>query len=164
MTRSQVETRSRTTRVRRNSAWGVRWGLTLAVVHAHGRTAAVLCLLFLTGCPERTAVWVAPGSTAKSLHFQIANKRGGTTAVGVASFSVARCTASSDGGVESTVWALDNVGSENPMLIKYGEAPTGFRTVTPARPLRPGCYSIHLSGSQRAQFEIAVDDSVREME
>jgi hypothetical protein len=119
-----------------------------------------LCLL--TAGPEKNAVSLESGSSANNLAIHVADKRGGSKAVNVGLFRIVSCRVRQDAPADSAMWAINNIGSGKPMLITYGQAPLGFRTVTKPKPLVSGCYRAEISGRDRLRFEIRSDGSVIE--
>lgn len=125
---------------------------------------AFASLLLLSACPGRTAVWVIDGSTASHLEFGIANRRNGGRPVKVGVLRVGYCHAP-DYGADGAVWIIGEDSLREPLVtrVTYGQAPLGYRSAVGPEPLRPGCYSVTVSGMGRVRFEVDSSGSVREV-
>lgn len=125
---------------------------------------SVLTMLFtvsLTGCPQRTAVWVRVDSTASNLVLQFGRERGipGGAAIGV--IRVYRCDGPATG--DGASWVVGPVGGTNDVTqIRYGETPPGFSSDQGPLPLTPGCYKVDVSGTGKTAF--VVDSSGKVIE
>jgi hypothetical protein len=128
---------------------------------------ALTAILALTACPQKTAVWVAPESTAHRLRFLIADRRGGTKRVAIGVFRVDRCGASPQGATAPPMWGAGGIaGTDTVSVIQYGVMPSGFAKLRgqadTALTLLPGCYEAEISGTGRATFDVSADGRVRE--
>jgi hypothetical protein len=123
-----------------------------------------LSIGLLSGCPQRSEVWIAPGSSANNLVLVVAHTKGGDKPVSIGYFRIVRCELPVDVRSDSASWDLDNVGSGHPILFIYGKPPMGFRTISGPKALIPGCYRVVLSGNARFKFEVRPDGSVAAIE
>lgn len=133
-----------------------------------GKGAVLLCAVLLpalAGCPERTAVWVLPGSTGSHLEFGIASNRDGTSAVLIDVLRVNACD-SAGYGFTGASWVLSRASDVNPppTRVTYGQTPLGFRSEQGPRPLAVGCYDVAVSGTGRERFQVRTDGAVVEVQ
>lgn len=122
-------------------------------------------VLMVSGCPQESAVWLAPGSTATHLVFMIGRDRGdedGSTSV--TTFDVTTCS-DPDRTYANRYWGIERGGNDLPLhVVQYGIVPKGFGQHHPALPLTPGCYRVRLSGTGRLKFNVSRDGSVAEVQ
>jgi hypothetical protein len=125
------------------------------------RVASLVLLLALAGCPQRTAVWIEPGSTASHLTFRVANRPGGSGHVAVAGLRVDPCAAAPDYRSPGA-WVISGMmgTSDSTHRVTYGIVPAGFEEAHPADSLVPGCYRVTISGTGRAWFIVSEDGRV----
>ena len=137
---------------------GCWWGQS----RAFARSAMLACgALVVLGCPQRTAVWLADGSTARRLVFRLSDERDGSRAVAVGGVRVDRCDREPTG--EGAEWLVGpRNGTEPTRELTYGVAPPGWETDQGPRPLTPGCYQVTTSGTGRATFDVAPDGRATE--
>lgn len=111
----------------------------------------VLAMVCLTACPQRTAIWLAPGSTRDSLRFLISDRRGGEKVIRPAILRFEPCHASN-----LPVWVIwDSLGASTPVReIVYGTRPPHFGENEPAKPLAAGCYRVGITGTGWVEFKI----------
>jgi hypothetical protein len=127
----------------------------------------VLLVAALAACPQRTAVWVEPGSTVERLRFQVAERRGGTEPLDIGLFRVDRCGAWAEAGERPTpMWGA---GTSRPLsVIEYGVMPPGAMPLIgqadTALTLIPGCYEAMISGTGHTVFDVTADGHVIERE
>src|SRR5262245_51414128 len=109
-------------------------------------------LLFVAGCPQKSAVWIGANSNASHLVFRLATRRNGTKAPMTSNFTVRSCENSS-----KRYWTVSIIdGSGHLDSIVYGQRPPGFAVDHGPTTLEPGCYRASSSG---ATVEFAVDSS-----
>ena len=122
--------------------------------------ALTVAALFLTACPQRTAIWLKPGSTRDSLRFIISDKRGGERILAFGGLRVEPCEASN-----RPVWVIwDSLGAWTRVReVLYGEAPEHFVEDAPAVPLEPGCYLASILGIGRIEFKVTSAGGVSEV-
>jgi hypothetical protein len=120
----------------------------------------LLMALGLCGCPKETSVWLAPGATSQQIEFILGESRGEQKPIGIAVLRVDRC---SEGGAGANVWLIeaDEQAPEVASVI-YGRVPQGFRQREQASPIRPGCYSVAISGAGRMTFTVDSAGGVQE--
>ena len=132
------------------------------MVKKRGLFALLLPLtVSLVGCPERSAVWVEPGSTANHLVIGIGETAHGPPSANLYGLTVVRC------GDESrlpgsAIWAIARVSESSvPTSILYGSTPPGFETRVPAQGLTTGCYRVQDSGSGSVSIDVDASGAVR---
>jgi len=111
-------------------------------------------------CPQRTAVWVEPGSSQNHLVLRIADRVGGKGRIALAGLRVDRC---GDSNVGTTgPWIIHGMGgtSDSTVQVVYGEVPAGFEETHPAEPLASGCYEVTISGNGRTRFDVLDDGTI----
>jgi hypothetical protein len=125
----------------------------------------LLPALATLGCPQRTAVWVIPGSTTSSLEFGISDGRGSSKGIEFGYLRVNPC-AGSDFGPSGATWLLAENGVAPAYVnrVRYGVTPLGYRSEQGPVPLQPGCYRASTRGSHveflvRSDGTIAADNS-----
>jgi hypothetical protein len=110
------------------------------------RLAVPIFLLALAACPQRTAVWIAEGSTARDLTLVFGEKEGRERRM--SSFvRVDRCGAWHR---DSAMWIL----SIDTSRVTYGVPGPGTSQQAEARPLTPGCYQASMSGTGSVGFTV----------
>ena len=114
-------------------------------------------------CPQRTAIWVMPGSSAEHLVFGVSDEIGGAQSVDFTLLHVYRCDGQSMGPA-GTVWMVEPVRNRSPYptRIAYGETPEGYRTSAGPVPLTAGCYYARIVGTGQTKFLVREDGSVVE--
>lgn len=126
------------------------------------RAVAIAGCVMLVGCPEKSAIWIEPGSTADHLVFGVGRSRHGPPPKNLHGISVVPCGKESQ-LPSSAVWTLArSADSAVPRRITYGEAPPGFVSRRQAEALRPGCYRAEDSGSGQIEFTVNSDGTVIE--
>ena len=123
-------------------------------------------LLALTGCPERTAIWIEPGSTASHLVFRISDVRGGDKPIQVGIFRVDRFDQVSDR--YDLYWGYGAVASpSSSMSVSYGVMPIGAEPLiggpSKAPELEEGCYLAYISGTGQTVFVVDAENRVLEL-
>ena len=116
--------------------------------------------VFLLGCPQRTAVWLEPGSSRSTLAFVISNRRGNTNGIGIEGLRVDRCDANVDAPPQWMI--VGTYGTASAHRIRYGQLPEGFSTARQPEALSTGCYRVTISGTGRLRFDVRSDGSVVE--
>ncbi len=117
------------------------------------RGIAASFALFLTACPQKTAVWVEEGSTAGHLVLGIGSRRGHPGDADIGVVRVYRCDRTSDGPGAS--WLVGPMGrTEQIKRLVYGETPSGFSSEQGPEPLTPGCYKVATSGTGTTGFTV----------
>jgi hypothetical protein len=131
---------------------------------------ALLCagLVVLSGCPQQTALWIEPGSTAEHLVFGISNVRGGTTAIQITVLRIDRWDVQSGGYLLH--WGYGAGGGIVPdgsTRIMYGVMPGDAEPLegapAEAPPLQEGCYLAYDTGTGRAVFLVDAAGRVFEL-
>ncbi len=119
------------------------------------------CSLSVVGCPQRSAVWVEPGSTASHLVIGIGEAEHGRPPANLYGLAVVRCGDESR-LPNSAIWSIARVG-EGPVpgRVIYGSTPSGFETRVSPQALTPGCYRVQDSGSGRMTIQIDSNGSVQ---
>lgn len=131
------------------------------------RAAIVGAILFsaltVLACPQRTAIWVLPGSNQDHLEFGISDRRNGERAVVVDFLRISSCDAPSYGST-AAVWLLDRTDDipPPPTRIVYGQAPIGFRSEYGPAALVAGCYRAAVPGTGATRFIVHEDGTVSE--
>ena len=124
----------------------------------------------LVGCPQNTAIWVAPGSTADSLVLVRGYKRHKEQSFAFGGLRVWSCAKGDyqDGLVWEFEVARDSVPGNPipgfPSRIRYGEVPRGYAETIPARRLDPGCYGAQAGGLGRVAFRVDSTGAVSELD
>jgi hypothetical protein len=124
-------------------------------------SAALILFVGITACPQKTAVWIEPGSTVKHLVFNVGPKRGRTGLKGLGYLRIYPCGGPTAGPGATWVAGVD-YGSGVVHQVLYGQVPPGF-TASEAQPLEPGCYMAAISGTGRTRFEVRPDGDVIEI-
>ena len=140
---------------------GLLWpAMTNFVLRFHYRCAIVLAICLVSACPQRTEIWVAPGSKRVGLTFALGVDKGRRKTVALGMFAVSRCTLAEDdsGSVLWRILADDRARMVD--SIAYGKAPNGFRATVAPSPLAEGCYIAQTSGTGRMRFRVASDGNV----
>lgn len=110
------------------------------------RIAVPILLLALAGCPQRTAVWIAEGSTARELTLVFGKKEGRERRIQVF-VRVDRC---GPWHRDSALWMVDIDTSR----VTYGVPGPGVHQHMEAQPLAPGCYEVMTTGTGGAIFTV----------
>jgi hypothetical protein len=115
--------------------------------------SALLAVLVLAGCRERTAIWVEPGSTAEHLTFVVGPEEGEEARL-AALLRVYEC-----GNPGRRFYTGDAywIASIDTSRVLYGASTWTVRPQIPARPLTPGCY--HASTDGGAEVAFVVDEA-----
>jgi hypothetical protein len=122
---------------------------------------AIALMPLLAACPQRTAVWVEPGSTAAHLTIGVGKKRGQPGGADIGVVRVYRCDGAATG--EGAMWAVGpSSGTGDVRQIVYGQTPAGFVSNQGPQPLTPGCYRIDVSGTGKTEFQVGNDGTVTE--
>lgn len=117
--------------------------------------AALLSMSFLAACPQPTAVWIEPGSTAEDLTFVLGTERGDEELLQTP-LQVLACDAPS---YNDPLWFADVDASR----VVYGRSSPGVESGMDARPLGPGCYQVDITGAGGVRFQVGEGGSVREL-
>ena len=124
------------------------------------RLAVPILLLALTACPQETAVWIAPGSTASDLTFLFGRDQGRERRISIF-VRVDRCDRIAQGGHGGeSMWMVQIDTSR----ITYGETGPGAWAESPARPLTPGCYHVMMSGTGGLVFSVGPNGAITELD
>ena len=116
------------------------------------RTKAVLAvfLLSLAACPQETAVWIAPGSTARDLTLVFGRNAGRERRISTF-VRIDRCGEVERGGHGGgSMWMV----SVDTSRITYGHTGPAAVEEMKARPLGPGCYYVLTTGTGDMAFTI----------
>lgn len=124
------------------------------------RIGLPVLLLLLTACPQETAVWVAPGSTARNLTFVLGHKPGRERRIS-AFLRVERCGDYARYGYNREAMWLVQVDTSR---VTYGQPGPAAREDMQARPLVPGCYHAHVSGTGQTAFTVDSAGAVTELD
>lgn len=118
------------------------------------KPAAILIpAALLVACPQRTAIWIEPGSTINHLVFRMGAEYGQPGGAQFGAIRVYRCDAPDSG--PGADWVVGPVGGTAPITaLVYGEVPSGFISDQGPMPLRPGCYRVGGSGTGSTSFDI----------
>ena len=117
------------------------------------------CIL-LTGCPQKTAVWLAPKSAANALTLRFGEERGKLQSVAVGSVQVYRCADQQSATSAEKMWAVRAIDTAKSIdHVEYGIAPVGYHVDEGPRRLEPGCYVVQISGTGRTRFRINPDNT-----
>jgi hypothetical protein len=120
-------------------------------------------LMLTTGCPQRVATWIAPGSTPQDLVFLLGAKHGRQSDIATWRVSVYACSDSTPNRLGRAMWDANRVGADRAALLNsvhYGNPPTGFQTLVSAQPLVPGCYVAAVG--QEIRFIVLPDGSIHD--
>lgn len=112
----------------------------------HRRYPLPLLLIALAACPQKTAVWIADGSTARELTLVFGEKEGRERRMS----SFVRVDRCGPWDRDSAMWMV----SVDTSRVTYGVPGPGTHQEAEARPLRPGCYYAHMSGTGSVAFRI----------
>lgn len=131
------------------------------------RTAAIGCALALglgclAGCPNRTAVWIRPNSTAAHLEFVFGRETGHQARIRFYSLRIQGCGSPSPTDT-TTFWMIGEPATGKPSYpssVEYGVVPAGFEEMVSSAPLRPGCYMARTGGSGSVRFVVAADGGI----
>lgn len=135
----------------------------------HEAALAAAILTALTGCPEATAIWLAPDADVSRAVFVLGPDRARSRPIDLGMLRVDTCEAVSGGGypdAAQALWFLEAV-EEAPAVerLVYGEVPSGMSEVRAARQLeRGGCYVVTLTGSGHLRFTVDADGRLEELE
>ena len=125
-------------------------------------------VLGTTACPQRTAIWIEPGSTAANLVFHVAHGLRDPEGRINPFVEVWPCTAfehmSLDDSIDHRVWAATAQADTPVRLIRYGDvSPAVQRIETPGpapRELAAGCWVASTEGTGYVTFQVHHDGSV----
>ena len=120
------------------------------------RCAVPILLLALAGCPQKSAVWIEPGSTARELTLVFGEKKGRERRMS----SFVRVDRCGPWARDSAMWLV----SIDTSRVTYGVPGPGARAEREARPLVPGCYYAHMSGTGSVAFRIDSLGAVTELD
>ena len=129
------------------------------------RTVGLVALLpAAAACPQRTAVWIAPGATRADLTFVLGRERGQEAPVALGSVVVYACADSIGGPAEARAMWYTRVPdrAREVSRVRYGGTLPGFTVPVGARPLTPGCYIAEISGTGVTRFQVRADDGAVE--
>jgi hypothetical protein len=135
--------------------------MSLLQTQAARRALAVAGVVLVTGCPQKVAMWIAPGSSSQNLVFLLGSERGRPSDVAEWRISVWACSDSTPNRLGRMMWEANVFGADRAALVhsvRYGEAPRGFKTVISAQPLVPGCYVAAVG--QAIRFFVQPDGSI----
>jgi hypothetical protein len=130
------------------------------------RALMVLSIVGLTACPQETAVWIPPGSTAGNLTVHFGRDHGRNREVALGVVRVHKCADSIGAGGRAAdagaMWVLYATDRRAPMVskVRYGEALPGFRSTVGPVSLIPGCYFVQISGTGVTRFRVASNGTV----
>jgi hypothetical protein len=131
---------------------------------------ALLCagLVVLSGCPQQTALWVEPGSTAERLVFGVSRVRGGSEPIQITLLRIDRFEVES--GEYVLHWGYGAGGGivpEGALRIVYGDMPVDAEPLMGAALEAPrlveGCYLAYDSGTGRSVFVVDAAGRVLEL-
>lgn len=104
------------------------------------RSGLVTAAVILTGCPERTAVWLEEGQSIGDATFVLGRSSGSQASIPLRMARVDRCedlVGPSFPPADQAVWAV--LADEDPPLLsslRFGELPEGLREIAPPLHLR----------------------------
>ena len=137
----------------------------------HVPTKRTLVLLFasltvLTGCPQETAIWLAPGATVSAPEFLLGKRWGEQEAVGIGFVRVDPCSSLRTGrfpSLKESSWAIEaERGDVMLSRLTYGSTPEGYVELVPPQPLSAGeCYEVTMSGAGTLRFDVDADGRLR---
>jgi hypothetical protein len=124
------------------------------------RAALALFLLSLAACPQETAIWVAPGSTARDLTLVLGRKPGRERRIS-SYVRIDRCGEFARiGYAYEAMWIVGVDASR----ITYGHTGPAAVEQMKARPLVPGCYHATTSGTGEVAFTVDSAGAVTQLE
>ena len=116
----------------------------------------------LTACPERTAIWMVPGSTANHLEFEVGRRRGHPDPAAFRYLTMTAC----HGATKGFLWSVSQDASRRDVRgvsrVRFPKTPPGYGHYGPTGPLLAGCYEASVNGSGRTRVEVQSDGSVVE--
>lgn len=116
--------------------------------------------IFLLGCPQRTAIWLEPGSRLSALTFLVSTRKGLPDPVDIGVLRVDRCGANER---SKPLWLITGTGGTATIhRIRYGVLPQDFASGGNPQVLVPGCYQVTISGTGWMEFDVHPDSTVTE--
>lgn len=129
----------------------------------------VFATTVLTACPQKTQVWIQPGSSANNLVFVFGKDLGEEREVALGDIQVFRC-ADTDVAFDNKEairravwWTLTQNSAISRSRAKYGELISGFQTLAGPKTLDPDCYFVGISGTGETRFEVLRDGTITEL-
>lgn len=122
----------------------------------HRRVPLAILLLALAACPEKTAMWIAEGSTARELTLVFGETKGRERRMS----SFVRVDRCGPWDRDSALWLV----SIDTSRLTYGVPGPGASQESEARPLGPGCYLAHMSGTGSVVFAVDSLGAVTELD
>jgi len=127
----------------------------------------VVGILALTGCPQRTAIWIVPGSTRDSLVFALGDRRGHEHSFQWG-LRVDRCEDPGRGYYAGkalwSAWVDHSKIWHWPTRVTYGVAGEGIEEPAPATLLSAGCYLASTNGTGDVAFTVDSTGGVVELD
>lgn len=124
--------------------------------------AALLIVAAVTACPEKSSIWVIPGSTVERLEFGVGKSRNDSGGFWTSVVRVYRCDGPSAGPGADWVVHADTTKFPRLKRVIYGEVPPGWATGEGPAPLTPGCYRAAISGTGKTEFHVQPDGGITE--
>ena len=123
------------------------------------RYPALALLGVLCACPQKGAVWIAPGSSADRLVIGVGRTPQGEPHAHFNGLRVEPCA--SDGAGEGAAWVLSPAGETREVgAVTYGEVPPGYKSDQGPAPLATGCYRVHSLNGGTAEFTVTASRQV----
>lgn len=121
-------------------------------------------LLVLTGCPQRTEIWVPPGATVRTLVFEFGKKRGVVERVALGSLVVTACKSGARPDRPVIAWFIR--AHDEPLMtdhVRYGDAPSGFDVRNGAAELTTGCYDVRITGTGETRLRVDANGRITDL-
>lgn len=134
--------------------------------NTRGYCKLLVAVMLVAACPQKTAIWIANGSTTQHLEFIVGKKRGKEEPVRFYAVIVSRCERS-DSEAEPFIWSIWETPaaiSQYPTRVLYGHVPTGFEEKDTAMALTVGCYQASTIGSGAISFKVDSLGKIDELE
>ena len=124
------------------------------------RPIAAACLLGLTACPQKTAIWLLSGTEPGQPVFGVGEKQDGASLTDLPYVLISPC-AEFDGTAGPAVWMLQRVAvnAAVPRQGQVGHTPPGYRVAKGEDRLQRGCCVASIHGTGRVDFEVLGDRS-----
>lgn len=131
------------------------------------RFLRLICLLvwsaIVVGCPERSAIWVREGATARRLEFGIGRYRDDQRGFPTSYLRVYSCEGPAAGKGAAWIINSDTAQTHTVNWVIYGELPPGWTLVEGPAKLKPGCYRAAISGTGLTEFQVDPDGNITEV-
>jgi hypothetical protein len=111
--------------------------------------------------PQRSAVWVAPGSKATDLTFVFGHERSAEAPIALGAISVHPCGTPGGPAEVNAMWFIvSRSGAESMTRLRYGDSRPSFAVLVPPRALTPDCYDAEITGMGRTRLQVEADADV----